>query len=383
MSEAEIKGWCPTPSRPMQSGDGLLVRLVPPLGGYGARELHALARLARAHGTGAIEITQRRNLQLRGFSEASFAAYWPEAVAARLASPEAALALMAAPSLDFDGTAAADPRRLHGQILALPEMRQPERFPAKFCIAIGSGGVAGIDDLWADIRLDPVGTDWSVALCGPALEALPVAHCSEIEALNTVRLLLRHYPSSDGRRGKGHDFAIAWAKRAGCELAFTDRKTAATQQLSNALWPVFGRLDADAVQALAEEAGKAGFRVLPGPERSLLASNHFHAEEWAASRSTQFLAPTDPRRFVDVCSGSRGCRQGHADTLADAVAFAARYGNRLSPATRLHVSGCSKGCARPDPASFTLTATTDGYRFARNATALDALTGSRMTEQAA
>ena len=49
----------------------------------------------------------------------------------------------------------------------------------------------------------------------------------------------------------------------------------------------------------------------------------------------------DPILRVVACSGAPRCRQAHADTRAIAAALAPH----IVPGTRLHVSGCAKGCA--------------------------------------
>ena len=65
------RGACPSIATPMQTGDGLLVRLRPAAPALSAGDLAAIATLARDHGNGLIEITARGNLQLRGLTEAS------------------------------------------------------------------------------------------------------------------------------------------------------------------------------------------------------------------------------------------------------------------------------------------------------------------------
>jgi len=64
------RGACPGLSTPMLTGDGLLVRLMPaeciPLDAF-----VAVCTAARAHGNGAIEITARGSLQLRGLTPRS------------------------------------------------------------------------------------------------------------------------------------------------------------------------------------------------------------------------------------------------------------------------------------------------------------------------
>ena len=53
------KGWCPSLSAPMATGDGLLARLSPRLGLLSPAQLAGIAGAARRHGSGQIEITIR------------------------------------------------------------------------------------------------------------------------------------------------------------------------------------------------------------------------------------------------------------------------------------------------------------------------------------
>ena len=71
MSAASVKGWCPGALRPMQSGDGLVVRVRPFGGRLDAAQTAGLAHLAERHGNGLIDVTSRANLQIRGVSESS------------------------------------------------------------------------------------------------------------------------------------------------------------------------------------------------------------------------------------------------------------------------------------------------------------------------
>ena len=65
MSASVIKGWCPGALRPMQSGDGLVVRVRPFGGRLDAAQISGLAHLAEHHGNGLIDVTSRANLQIR------------------------------------------------------------------------------------------------------------------------------------------------------------------------------------------------------------------------------------------------------------------------------------------------------------------------------
>ena len=58
----------------MQTGDGLLVRLIP-LEPIDIDKLCILCNAAEEYGNGIIEITQRGSLQIRGLHEASVSAF--------------------------------------------------------------------------------------------------------------------------------------------------------------------------------------------------------------------------------------------------------------------------------------------------------------------
>jgi len=60
------RGWCPSTLRPMETGDGWLVRLHPPGARLDPTQMRRIAALARQHGNGLVEISARGNLQIRG-----------------------------------------------------------------------------------------------------------------------------------------------------------------------------------------------------------------------------------------------------------------------------------------------------------------------------
>ncbi len=63
------KGWCPGALKPMETGDGLLARVRAPRGRLSLDQAAALADAAIACGNGAIGLTARANLHLRGLSQ--------------------------------------------------------------------------------------------------------------------------------------------------------------------------------------------------------------------------------------------------------------------------------------------------------------------------
>ena len=65
------RGACPGLSQPMQTGDGLLVRLTTTGATIGPEAFVALCTAARDCGNGVIEVTSRGSIQLRGLTDRS------------------------------------------------------------------------------------------------------------------------------------------------------------------------------------------------------------------------------------------------------------------------------------------------------------------------
>lgn len=156
----------------------------------------------------------------------------------------------------------------------------------------------------------------------------------------------------------------------------------------------FGRTTAqtlDAVSDLADQFGDGTIRITPWRALVLPGIAPERAPEIRAALVGLGLitAPDDPRLRIDACAGRPRCSHAHADVQADAGRLAAilpreavppeavppatrtRSLDALPPGTRLHLSGCAKGCARTGPAAVTLTAAPDGYRLVRNGRAGD------------
>ena len=100
----EPKGWCPSSLRPMESGDGYIVRIKPAFGRVTRAQLVKIAQLADQFGNGVIELTNRANLQLRGVMIADHPALIDDLVAVGLVDldPErdAAPHVLVAPNCD-------------------------------------------------------------------------------------------------------------------------------------------------------------------------------------------------------------------------------------------------------------------------------------------
>ena len=191
MKSPSVKGWCPTLMTPMMSGDGLLVRVKPAAARLSADAARAIADAARRFGNGAIDLTNRGNLQSRGLSEGSvepFAAVVldhgladpdPEAEAVRnvLCDPLGA----DDPSARFDSHALA--RKLDAMLVAEPKYRA---LPDKFGLLVDAGGQFGLGGVSADILVRGGEVSFALALDGADV----VAKVPPAEVFDAVARLL-------------------------------------------------------------------------------------------------------------------------------------------------------------------------------------------------
>src|SRR5262245_7843268 len=119
MTESRRRGACPGLSTPMQTGDGLLVRMMPAamilpgaMAGWGAA--------ARAHGNGTIEITARGSLQVRGLTPRSAPLFAAAVADLGIAAQEGVPVIAGFDDDAVDGLAAELRRAIADARLALP-----------------------------------------------------------------------------------------------------------------------------------------------------------------------------------------------------------------------------------------------------------------------
>ncbi len=350
------RGWCPTVFAPMPSGDGLLVRVKPPGGRLVPAQARALAAAAVRDGNGAIELTARGNLQVRGLSAASAPRFAQAMVAAGLAvsdiDAERRRNVAVAPLAD------AETRRIAAELeVRLLADGALAALPGKFGFAVVA------PEMSADVRLHRVDGAW---LVWPDGATVAVASDDPAEdALRLARAFLAVAPAARRMRDVAADAVFAAAGL---------RPFAA---LPEAVAPCvigpldggfgvglpFGATDARALAALAE-AGT----LWVTPWRAVVVAPD---GGWAAVRNVAvalglIVDPADPRLVVAACPGRPACASAHADVREDAAFLA-----RLFPGLALHVSGCAKGCAHLAPAAVTLVAGADGYALVRDGSAAD------------
>jgi precorrin-3B synthase len=365
MSAVAIKGWCPGALRPMQSGDGLVVRIRPHGGRIDATQAAGIASLAERYGNGLIDLTNRGNLQIRGVSEEGHRPLVEELSRLHLIDPdpetEAQRNIMVTPFW----TIGDDTCSLAAE-LEKAAARSGLGLPAKFGFAVDCGTERALSGASADVRIERGIAGELIVRADGAELGRPV---TRRDAVAAALALAEWFVTSGGARGGRGRMAAhfgAGAKLPGAlggEVKPARMMAAPRPRLcpqGAIVGTAFGQLTHAALNDLAR--GAQGLRMTPW--RMVLAEG-LHEMPRCEGLVTQ---ADDPILRVVACSGAPRCREAHADTRALAAALAPH----IAADARLHVSGCAKGCAHSGPASITLVATGEGFNLIRGGSTRDA-----------
>jgi precorrin-3B synthase len=401
MTGSLVKGWCPGALRPMESGDGLIVRLKI-TGGIVPLDLAAkIAVWSARWGNGQIDLTSRTNLQIRGVTQVVIAPLQDAMGAAGLLdiSPEgeAVRNVIASPLAGIDPNALLDIRPIVAALEArLATDKRLHGLPAKFCWLVDDGGSMPLHDIRADVRFEALSADrFAVGLDGSHEPFGPISidEMPDIAARIAVAFML-----SGARRMRDVYCADNIAEASGLKALSRPAEGGAQRRvrgldggnpkpphppIAGAMGPSlshfageglfvcvglpFGRIAANDLRSLVASANQGGaseLRLTPWRTIviSLLTHDSMQSLADALPSDSFILAPDDPRLRVAACVGAPACPRATTDVRVDALQLAAM----VQPGTLLHVSGCAKGCAHPRPAALTLVAREGFYDLIRD-----------------
>lgn len=366
----EVKGWCPGALRPMQSGDGLVLRIRPRNGRLTPDQSRAIADLSARCGNGLMDLTSRANLQLRGLQEQGHAKALATLATLDLLDPtpqaEARRNIILSPFAAPDSAA----WQLAEAIAAALTADDAPEVPTKFGFAVDTAG-QGLQNVPADIRLIPHATGWVIQPDGGdwALTAQDAPQAAR-QALTLTRWFLKN--GAPKGRGRMREYLRRQPKPPTGAIPlppslfskYPSDRAAQQPPLPPAPGPTpsgwllgfaFGQISATQLAAI-----DAPLRLTPW--RMLL------VESPAKPRIPGAIeAPGDPVLRTHACTGAPGCPQALAETRDLA--------RRLAPlaGTDLHVSGCAKGCAHRGRAAITLVATgPETFDLVKDGTTADA-----------
>jgi precorrin-3B synthase len=375
------RGACPGLTAPMQTGDGLLVRLASGAT-IGLDAAAALGAAARRHGNGIIEITARGSIQIRGLTAASAPAF-ADAVAALHIDAGDGVRMLTDPLAGLEREQTID---AHDLAAALRQRLAAAPFAArlgpKVSVVIDAGSYLHLDAVPADIRLRARGVSgWHVGLGGDAASATPIGAVAPADTVELMARLLetmaQHGPQArahDLIRRHGPDVFRAVVPDLLIETADPELRPRSEPiglhplrdaRLGLGIGLAFGHTDADALESLieaAKRAGALGLRTAPG--RALLmigvTSETAPALAVGADRLGFITRADDPRRNVVACAGAPICACAEIPARALAPLISSAAATLLDGSLTVHLSGCPKGCAHPGACALTIVGEPNG-----------------------
>ncbi|MBZ9983039.1 precorrin-3B synthase [Mesorhizobium sp. B2-4-1] len=195
MNAYSRRGACPALSAPMQTGDGLLVRLNPVAGGLSPKLLIGLAESALRHGNGIMEVTARGSLQIRGLTTQSATLLAKEVDALGIVV-RTGVPVETGPLAGIDPQEIVDPRPLADRIReAVEDAGLSQRLGPKVSVVVDGGGQLTMDAVTADVRLKAVSTEagirWRVSVAGDGRNAKVLAKVNAHAARDIAVAALR------------------------------------------------------------------------------------------------------------------------------------------------------------------------------------------------
>ncbi|MFJ5537435.1 cobalamin biosynthesis protein CobG [Vreelandella titanicae] len=337
-----IKGWCPGAWRPMATGDGLLVRVRPPLGQLSCQQVVALCNAAETFGSGLIELTSRANLQLRGVSDASWPPLMVFLVEHQLVSddPDAERQpqLMLAPAWQKGDDTHTIARLLQTRGSELATM------PGKVGIAIDAGNAPVLVDSAADFRIErSTEGDLLVRADGYALGTA----VSDTDAAVEQLIRLTHWFVAtggwDAGRMRRHTAPLPdWAPADTAPASPGEKLALGEHREGMVVGLPFGRVAANTLRNAVSQT-VSSVQVTPWRRLLLQDCDTLPAVDGLIRHNS------DPRLAMDACPGAPFCEQASVATQPLAEKLSGWVEGTV------HISGCAKGCARQRPAALCLT----------------------------
>ncbi|MFJ4606518.1 precorrin-3B synthase [Pseudomonas atacamensis] len=392
MSTALRPSACPGLLRIVQALDGGICRIKLDGGSISADQADAVAAAAEAFASGAIEATNRGNLQIRGIGAQS-AALIERLLAAGLGPKNAAgddvRNLMLSPAAGIDRQMLVDTRPLAGQILdTLQSHPRFHELSAKFAVQLDGGEALAMlehpHDLWLSAFERDGEVLWAFGLAGCPIDR-PLgavtqdnAHALVVAVLELfldlarpeqtrMRHLLDELPRLaflESLRERVSLKAISnWQRPASADALHIGAHQQNTQGRCYVVAvPPLGRLDPAMLRGaaqLARQSGDGSLRFTPW--QSLLLPNVKATDTDNVLEQLRALGllttDAEPLTRLIACTGADGCGKGLADTKQGARQLAPM----LPAGLCVHLSGCSRSCAAAHCAPATLLAVAPGH----------------------
>ncbi|QNT77887.1 hypothetical protein [Entomobacter blattae] len=371
------RGWCPSLYNPMDSADGLIIRIKPFAGGLTAEQLRFIAETCINLTHNIVEITQRGNLQIRGFPAHTLPEFQNKAQKLNLCHPnplaEKYRNILSSPLAGLDPAA----HPLTFQIIQDLETQISEKsalfspLSGKFSFLVDGDGHFPLTGHQADISLLCLNRQWHIKLGTSPIVASVHPHQAAFYGIQLAQLAAGLAPRLLHRAHPEHLFSCAGLTTLTSLSALTSPPSPRLPigLLDGLRIPAFGLglpfgvLTAELLEKLATHMPKAS-RCYFTPWRSVILAPYLPNSFWQQDFLT---SPHDPLLNIIACPGQQGCYHGSTAPREDGKQLAI-FAKKYQP---LHISGCRKGCAYPFSAPLTLVAEKGRYDIIRNGRTTD------------
>jgi precorrin-3B synthase len=379
---------CPGVLRPHRAADGALLRLRLPGGELKVSTLDIISRAAVRYADGALQLTSRANLQLRGVATDDRGAVHPglvdEIVRAGLLphpSHERVRNIVCSPLTGRRG-GLSDLRQLLGELddlLCATEQLAALPGPFLFVLDDGRGDVVSAGDL--GVLATGTGTVQLVLGGLPVGPGMPLAGAADALITLAVRFLdlarggrgrwhVRDLPGGAGDlldllpdlQGRPHPEPRLRTMSAPVGLGAIEQDDG--RVLVSTLAPL-GLLNGEQAAALVRAAGSGAGDLIVTPWLGVIVPDLPTVAAAVAIRDLAAvgLAVDDGTawRGLTACAGAPRCTSGRGDTRALATRIATWCGRSATsarPAPPVHVVGCDRRCGSPSGAHVEVLATT-------------------------
>lgn len=403
-TQASRASACPGLFRIVPALDGGICRIKLPLGRLTSRQARVMADIAARFSAGAIEATNRANIQIRGIRPGTegdvIAALLAADLGAANAGADDVRNVMVSPVAGSDPDQITDVTGLAERILQ--RLQAEPRYHAlspKFGIQIDGGEAISMLDHPNDIWLSAVDNEtfaFGFAGCPPLTDRDRTAgFIAAALAEDLVFACLDFFLSLNGTRNSAgldisrfrhlltdtpaaeivarltlpirSDAAADWRRTPPLDFAHLGSRPQRDNRLvAIGALPPLGRLDPATLRKLADlsDATSRG-EMRFTPWQSIMLPNVTAADSHAvteALNSLGFMTQADqPLAAMITCAGSAGCGSAHADTKGDAISLARELRALGTAVFGIHLSGCSKSCAAPRATQATLVGTSPGH----------------------
>lgn len=366
-----IVGWCPGALRPMESGDGLIVRVRPRLSRVSLVQLETLMQAAQRFGDGSLYLSNRANVQIRGVTAHGHTGLLDVLAGASLidsdARIEAVRNIMVPPAVELSahaGLAWGLVARLEDVLAKIEALYQ---LPGKFGIAVQAGNEINSAAM-SDVTFIVEGNEIAMVPEGAAGEAFlfgsTVAAAEGFVRLAVAFLRLRRAQSAIRRMRDAVALLgmEALSREAGLPLIAHGLPQAEAPALLGNLGEAFGigftfgEIGRDALlQITALMRRECIAEAAISPHRALVfpaQEQERAALEDLAKRIDGITDPNDIRLRLHGCPGTPACQRATVAARHDAEAVLQALGDAGFKGT-IHISGCEKRCAYPHNADIT------------------------------